>query len=131
LFNITINIDSANDDFQSIARRVNTLINLRDKLTRLNGVITPKTVDKLEDELGGIFTVAKTHHYYQGQKYGHLASAFRDAAGPACQTDRTNGGDQQSEHEFDNGAVERTPGSTRRKTDEPTGQGENSSGRQR
>ena len=44
----------------------------------------PKAVDKLEDELGGIFTVAKTHHYDQGQKYGHLASAFRDVAGPAC-----------------------------------------------
>jgi hypothetical protein len=31
---------------------------------------------KLEDNLGGIFTVAKTHHYTQGQKYGHLASAI-------------------------------------------------------
>jgi hypothetical protein len=53
-----------------------TLISLRDKLTRLNGVITPEAVDKLEDELGRIFTVAKTHHYIQGQKYGHLASAI-------------------------------------------------------
>ena len=53
-----------------------TLISLRDKLTRLNGVITPEAVDKLEDELGGIFTVTKTHHYKQGQKYGHLASAI-------------------------------------------------------
>jgi hypothetical protein len=44
------------------------LISLRDKLTRLNGVITPEAVDKLEDELGGIFTVAKTHHYEQRQK---------------------------------------------------------------
>jgi len=50
-----------------------TLISLRDKLTRLNGVITPEAADKLEDELGGIFTVTKTHHYVQGQKYGHLA----------------------------------------------------------
>jgi hypothetical protein len=56
-----------------------TLISLRDKLTRLNGVITPEAVNKLEDELGGIFTVAKTHHYVQGQncqKYGLLASAI-------------------------------------------------------
>ena len=52
------------------------LINLRDKMTRLNGVITPEAVDRLEDELGGIFTVVKTHHYKQGQKYGHLASAI-------------------------------------------------------
>jgi hypothetical protein len=28
--------------------------------------------------IGGIFTVAKTHHYTQGQKYGHLASAIPD-----------------------------------------------------
>ncbi len=53
-----------------------TLISLRDKLTRLNVVITPEAVDKREDELGGIFTVTKTHHYEQGQKYGHLASAI-------------------------------------------------------
>ena len=41
------------------------LISLRDK-----------AVNKLEDELGGIFTVTKTHHYEQGQKYGHLASTI-------------------------------------------------------
>jgi hypothetical protein len=52
------------------------LISLRDKLTRTNGVITPEAVDKLKDELGGIFTVTKTHHYEQGQKYEHLASAI-------------------------------------------------------
>ncbi len=38
------------------------LISLRDKLTRINGVITPEAIDKLEDELGRIFTVTKTHH---------------------------------------------------------------------
>jgi hypothetical protein len=25
-------------------------------------VITPEAIDKLEDELGGIFTATKTHH---------------------------------------------------------------------
>ena len=30
-----------------------TLIRARDKITRLNGIITPESVDKLEDELGG------------------------------------------------------------------------------
>ena len=54
----------------------NTLISLQDKLTRLNGVITPEAVNKLEDELGRIFTVIKIHHYKQDQKYGHLASAI-------------------------------------------------------
>ena len=57
----------------------NTLISLQDKLTCLNGVITPEAVDKLKDELGGIFTVTKTHHYKQGQKYGHLASAIPES----------------------------------------------------
>jgi hypothetical protein len=53
-----------------------TLISLCDKLTRTNGMITPEAVDKLKDELGGIFMVTKTHHYKQGQKYGHLTSAI-------------------------------------------------------
>jgi hypothetical protein len=39
-------------------------------------MITPEAVNRLEDELGRIFTIAKTHHYEQGQKYGHLASAI-------------------------------------------------------
>ncbi len=55
------------------------LISLQDKWTRLNGVITPKAVDKLKDELGGIFTVTKTHHYEQGQKYGYLASTISES----------------------------------------------------
>jgi hypothetical protein len=53
-----------------------TLISLRNKLTPLNGVITLEAVDRLNDELGGIFRVAQTHHYKQGQKYGHLPSAI-------------------------------------------------------
>ena len=56
-----------------------TLISLRDKLTKLHGVITPEAFDKLEDELGKIFTVVKTHHYAQGRKYGHLANAIPEA----------------------------------------------------
>jgi hypothetical protein len=53
-----------------------TLITLQDKFTCLNGVITLESVYKLEDKLGRIFTVVKTHHYEQGQKYSHLASAI-------------------------------------------------------
>jgi hypothetical protein len=49
---------------------------LWDKLTCLSGMITPEAVDKLKDKLGIIFTMAKTHHYTQGQKYSHLASAI-------------------------------------------------------
>ena len=45
------------------------LIKLWDKLTHLNIMITLEAIDKLEDKLGGIFTMAKTYHYTQGQKY--------------------------------------------------------------
>jgi hypothetical protein len=38
----------------------NTLISLRNKLTHLNGVITLEAINRLKDELGGIFAVAKT-----------------------------------------------------------------------
>jgi hypothetical protein len=36
-------------------------------------------IDRLDDELGGIITIIKMHHYAQGQKYGHLASAIPEA----------------------------------------------------
>jgi hypothetical protein len=35
---------------------------------RINSVISPEAINKLEDKLVGEFTVAKTHHYEQGQK---------------------------------------------------------------
>jgi hypothetical protein len=57
----------------------NTLISLCNKLTCLNGVITPEAIARLKDELGGIFTVAKTHHYEHRQKYGHLTSAIPES----------------------------------------------------
>jgi hypothetical protein len=53
-----------------------TLIRLHDKITCLNGIITPEGVDKLEDELGGVCTLIKMHQYREGQKYGHLASVI-------------------------------------------------------
>jgi hypothetical protein len=52
------------------------LINLWDKLTCLNDVFTLEAIDKLKDKLDGIFIMVKTHHYNQGQKYGHLATAI-------------------------------------------------------
>ncbi len=50
----------------ALNKAYDTLIKLRDKLTRLNGVITPEAIDKPKDKLSGIFTVAKTHHITQG-----------------------------------------------------------------
>ncbi len=54
----------------------NMLIFLHDKLMCLNGVIAPEAVNKHKDKLVKIFKVTKTHHYEQGQKCGHLASAI-------------------------------------------------------
>ena len=45
-----------------------TLISQQEKLTRINGMMRPGAINKLKDELGGVFTVATTHHYEQGQK---------------------------------------------------------------
>jgi hypothetical protein len=53
-----------------------TLIGLRDKITHLNGIIMPEGGNKLEDEIGSVCTLIKTHHYTEGQKYGHLASVI-------------------------------------------------------
>jgi hypothetical protein len=36
--------------------------NILTKLTRLNGLINLGAVNRLKDELGGKFTVTKTHH---------------------------------------------------------------------
>jgi hypothetical protein len=51
-----------------------TLIGLHNKITRLNGVINPEGIDNLDNKLGGMCTIIKTHHYTKRQKYGHLAS---------------------------------------------------------
>jgi hypothetical protein len=51
-----------------------TLIGLHDKITHLNGIITPESIDKLKDKLSNVCTSIKTHHYTKGQKYGDLAS---------------------------------------------------------
>ncbi len=62
MFCILITIDSMTMSSSASHNAYDTLIALRDKMTRLNGVITSEAVDRLEDELSGIFTVAKTHH---------------------------------------------------------------------
>ena len=42
-------------------------------MTRILGDITPEAIDDLEEELGAILVKCKSHHFPQGQKYGHLA----------------------------------------------------------
>jgi hypothetical protein len=52
-------------------------------------MITPEAINKLKDKLGRIFAVSKTHHYKQGQKYGHLASATPETKHRLVIGDRT------------------------------------------
>jgi hypothetical protein len=40
---------------------------------KITGIITPKFLDSLENELGGAFTVLKSTHFAKGQQYGYLA----------------------------------------------------------
>ena len=45
----------------------------KDTMERIVVNITPKTLDTLEEYIGGILVSVKSTHYDQGAKYGHLA----------------------------------------------------------
>ena len=49
------------------------LTSQKDTITRIFGDITTKTLDILEEDIGGILVSVKSTHYGQGAKYGHLA----------------------------------------------------------
>jgi hypothetical protein len=49
------------------------LASQKDAITKITGTITPESIDELENELGGAFTILKSKHYAQGERYGHLA----------------------------------------------------------
>ena len=51
----------------------------KDAVTRITGVITPEAIDNLEDEVGGIFTILKSTHFAEGQRYGYLACVIPEA----------------------------------------------------
>jgi hypothetical protein len=49
------------------------LASQKDAITKITGIITPKSIDDLKNKLGGTFTILKSTHFEQGQRYGHLA----------------------------------------------------------
>ena len=53
----------------------------KDGVTRITGVITitPEAIDNLKDEVGGIFTILKSTHFAEGQRYGYLACVILEA----------------------------------------------------
>jgi hypothetical protein len=45
----------------------NMLVAPKDVITKITGIITPKSIDTLENELGGAFTILKSTHFMDGQ----------------------------------------------------------------
>ncbi len=52
------------------------LVAQKDAITKITGIITPKSIDGLENELGGAFTKLKSTHFKEGQRYGFLATVI-------------------------------------------------------
>jgi hypothetical protein len=46
----------------------------KDSITKITGIITPESINNLENKLGGAFTILKSTHFAKGQRYGFLAS---------------------------------------------------------
>ena len=56
-----------------------SIVAQQDKITRVLGIITTKTIDILKDELAGIASTIKLDHYKDNLKYGHLAIVIPEA----------------------------------------------------
>ena len=52
------------------------LVAQKDAITRITGIITPESIDGLENELGGAFTKLKSTQFAEGQRYGFLATVI-------------------------------------------------------
>jgi hypothetical protein len=48
------------------------LVAQKDTITKITGIITPESIDTLKNELGGAFTILKSTHFNEGQRYGFL-----------------------------------------------------------
>ena len=55
---------------------VQILITQKDAVTKITGIKTPKSIDALENEFGGAFTILKSTHFAKGEQYGYLACAM-------------------------------------------------------
>jgi hypothetical protein len=55
------------------------LVAQKDTITKITGIITPKSIDTLKNKLGGAFTILKSTHFNEGQQYGFLATVIPKA----------------------------------------------------
>ncbi len=49
------------------------LVAPKDAITKITGIITLESIDTLENELGGAFTILKSTYFAEGERYGYLA----------------------------------------------------------
>ncbi len=49
------------------------LVAPKDTITKITGIITPKSIETLKNELCGAFTILKSTHFSEGERYGYLA----------------------------------------------------------
>jgi hypothetical protein len=52
------------------------LVAQKDAITKITGIITPEFIHTLENKLRGAFTIVKSTHFVDGQRYSFLASAI-------------------------------------------------------
>ncbi len=52
------------------------LVTQKDAITRITGIITPESIDGLENKLGGAFTKLKSSYFAEGQRYSFLATVI-------------------------------------------------------
>ncbi len=52
------------------------LVMQKDAITKITGIITPESIDGLENKLGGAFTKLKSTHFKEGRRYGFLATVI-------------------------------------------------------
>ena len=52
------------------------LVAQKDAITRITGIITPESMDRLENKVGGAFTKLKSTYFAEGQRYGFLATVI-------------------------------------------------------
>jgi hypothetical protein len=55
------------------------LVTQKNTITKIMSIIMPKSIDTLENKLGRAFTILKSTHFNEGQRYGFLAMVIPQA----------------------------------------------------
>jgi hypothetical protein len=52
------------------------LVAQKDTITKITGIIMPESIDNLENNLDGAFTILKSTHFNKDQQNGFLANGY-------------------------------------------------------